>query len=267
MTEREFEQRLGDLIDSQYPGMGGWFSKLKKKVGSVLKKAIPVISAVSNFIPGVGTAVSIGLKAASLGIQARDAQIDAKKAREEAARQEAAAKAEADRLAAEQAAAQKAAAEAQALADAQAAAQAKAAAEQAAAAKAAADAAAAKAEEEKLRAANAAAQAQAQMEAAKYVQSTVAAAPAGAAISPTNLQHQLVMEVLGSQGVPVDTAEGKQFVADFVDTLNAVRPTAGSPGVEGFGYLGADAPAKKTPKWLLPALGVGAVLYFMNRKR
>ena len=100
LSAYEFEQRLEGLITS--PGMDGLsLKKLSKKVVGVLKKALPVVGLVANFVPGIGTAASLAIKAATMAVKMRDAHIDAKRAERQARQAEAEALAAGDAQVAE----------------------------------------------------------------------------------------------------------------------------------------------------------------------
>ena len=217
MSAYEFEQRLEGLITS--PGMDGLsLKKLSKKVGKVLKKALPVVGVVAHCVPGIGTAASLAIKAATMGVKLRDAHIDAKRAESQARQMEA---------------------EAQAANDAQAAELARLQAENAA---------------------QAAAQSQAGMEAAKFVQGAADSGLIKGTVTGEQVQQLLVNQVLESQGVNTDTPEAQSFSADVVETVNEVVPNPESPGVDGL----FDTP---TTNWVVPVLGIGAVVYLLTRKR
>lgn len=100
LSAYEFEQRLEGLIVP--PGMDGFkIKKLTKKVGKVLKKALPVVGLVANVVPGIGTAASVAIKAASAGVAMRDARIKAKRVERQARQAEAEARAAGDAQVAE----------------------------------------------------------------------------------------------------------------------------------------------------------------------
>lgn len=294
MNDAQFHQRLGELIDQSLngyyddPGMGSWLSKRLRKIRSqvghaitkvrekivdhtkfVLRKALPVVAVVANFVPGIGTAVSIGLNALDTAVKLRDAQVAKKRAEaqykaqaaeynkvvEDQKAQVVKARSDVNQLMAQaqasgdpdfvefaqMQAAQVAEAEAQLGMTAQAAQQ--------------AEAQAAQAGQE-------AAKLQAQYEAANYAAN--ATKPGGSLankenITPEMLQEQLVLDTLKSQGVDPNSDEAKAFAKDYIASLKQSQAQQAQT-MSGYGDT-------QTPNWLLPALGIGAVLMLTRRRK
>ena len=292
MTDAQFDQRLGALIEQSIlngyydePGMGSWLSKaarkLKKGVSKVvtkvasnvrtatkvvLRKALPVVAMVANFVPGVGTAVSVGLNALDTAVKLRDAQVAKKRA-------EAQYKAEAEqyRKAAEDQKAQVVKARAdvnQFMAQAMASGDpdmiefARMQSDQVAAAEAQVGIVAQQAQVLDTQAQQAgqdAAKLQAQYEAANYAAKVTQSGALSdqQTITPEMMQTQLVLDTLKSQGVDTSTDEAKAFARDYVASLNQSQAAQGMSGL----------PDGSTPKWLLPALGIGALLILTSRRK
>ena len=235
----------------------------------MLRKALPVISTVASFVPGIGTAVSVGLSALNAAVQIRDAQVAKKRAEGEYKAQAEAYQKQVDEQKTKVAQARSDVNQimAQAIASgdpeyiqfaqmqsnqvAEAEAQLGMVAQQAQIANAQAQ-----------QAGQEAAQLQAQYEAAKYAAKvTQSGALADQQnITPDMMQQQLVLDVLKSQGVDPNTDEAKAFARDYIASMQANQ--ANQPAQPMSGYFQTS-----TPNWLIPAVGIGALLVLTSRRK
>ena len=74
------------------------------------------------------------------------------------------------------------------------------------------------------------------------------------------MQQQLVLDVLKSQGVDPNTDEAKAFAKDYVTSMQANQATQPAQPMSGFSQA-------STPNWLIPVLGVGALLMLSSRRK